>query len=194
MVQFMFCDNYSILSLQKKNMKYFSTRDKNLDLTFKEIFFKGLSQDGGLFLPKNIPVISSSDLKKFSKYNFQEMSYEIFSLFTGDTFSQDELRSIIDKAYATFRNDNIVDIKKLDHISFVQLHHGPTLAFKDIAMQVLGQMYEFLLKETNQKINLVTATSGDTGAAAIDAVQNKKILIFLFYIRIIEFLRFKENS
>ena len=122
MVQFMFCDNYSILSLQKKNMKYFSTRDKNLDLTFKEIFFKGLSQDGGLFLPKNIPVISSSDLKKFSNYNFQEMSYEIFSLFVGDTFSQDELRSIIDKAYATFRNDNIVDIKKLDHISFVKLH------------------------------------------------------------------------
>ena len=68
MVQFMFCDNYSIFSLQKKNMKYFSTRDKNLDLTFKEIFFKGLSQDGGLFLPKNIPVISSSDLKKFSNY------------------------------------------------------------------------------------------------------------------------------
>ncbi len=182
MVQFMFCDNYSILSLQKKNMKYFSTRDKILDLTFKEIFFKGLSQDGGLFLPKNIPVISSSDLKRFSNYNFQEMSYQIFSLFVGDTFSQDELRSIIDKAYATFRNDNIVDIKKLDHISFVQLHHGPTLAFKDIAMQVLGQMYEFLLKETNQKINLVTATSGDTGAAAIDAIQNKKnINIFVLH-------------
>jgi threonine synthase len=163
-------------------MKYFSTRNKNLDLTFKEIFFKGLSQDGGLFLPKNIPQISEQDLEAFSKFNFQEMSYKIFSLFTGDTFSESELRTIIDRAYTTFRHPNIVDIKKLDYISFVQLHHGPTLAFKDIAMQVLGQMYEFLLKGINQNINLVTATSGDTGAAAIDAVQNKKnINIFVLH-------------
>ena len=67
-----------------------------------------------------------------------------------------------------------MDIKKIDHISYVQLHHGPTLAFKDIAMQVLGGMYEFLLKDNSKKINLVTATSGDTGAAAIDAIQGKK--------------------
>ncbi len=163
-------------------MKYFSTRNKNLDLTFKEIFFKGLSQDGGLFLPKKIPAISPPDLKKFSKYNFQDMSYKIFSLFTGDTFSDSQLRVIIDKAYTTFRDPNIIDIKKLENISFVQLHHGPTLAFKDVAMQVLGQMYEFLLKDLKQKVNLVTATSGDTGAAAIDAVQNKKnINIFVLH-------------
>ena len=155
-------------------MRYFSTRDKSLDLSFKDIFFKGLSNDGGLFLPKNIPVLSETDLKKFQDYNFQEMSYEIFNLFTGDTFKKNDLKKIINDAYTTFRNEKIVDIKKIDHISFLQLYHGPTLAFKDIAMQVLGQMYNFLLKDSKKVINLITATSGDTGAAAIDAVQGKK--------------------
>ena len=163
-------------------MRYFSTRDKSLDLSFKDIFFKGLSNDGGLFLPKNIPVLSETDLKKFQDYNFQEMSYEIFNLFTGDTFKKNDLKKIINDAYTTFRNEKIVDIKKIDHISFLQLYHGPTLAFKDIAMQVLGQMYNFLLKDSKKVINLITATSGDTGAAAIDAVQGKKsINIFVLH-------------
>ena len=163
-------------------MRYFSTRDKSLDLSFKDIFFKGLSNDGGLFLPKNIPVLSETDLKKFQDYNFQEMSYEIFNLFTGVTFKKNDLKKIINDAYTTFRNEKIVDIKKIDHISFLQLYHGPTLAFKDIAMQVLGQMYNFLLKDSKKVINLITATSGDTGAAAIDAVQGKKsINIFVLH-------------
>ena len=85
--------------------------------------------------------------------------------------------------YSSFRNKNIVDIKKIKHISYVQLHHGPTLAFKDIAMQVLGQMYEFLLKDGRREVNLITATSGDTGAAAIDAVQGKEN-INIFVLRI----------
>ena len=110
------------------------------------------------------------------------MSFKIFSLFTGDTFQPEELKNIINKAYSSFRNKNIVDIKKIKHISYVQLHHGPTLAFKDIAMQVLGQMYEFLLKDGRRKVNLITATSGDTGAAAIDAVQGKEnINIFVLH-------------
>tara|TARA_A100001015_G_scaffold209285_1_gene234297 strand:- start:9098 stop:10486 length:1389 start_codon:yes stop_codon:yes gene_type:complete len=163
-------------------MKYFSSRNNNLQLSFKEIFFKGLSQDGGLFLPHFIPRISESKLKKFENYNFQEMSFEIFKLFIGETFSNVELKKIIKNAYSKFRNLKIVDVKKIDHISYVQLYHGPTLAFKDIAMQVLGGMYDSLLKDSNNNINLVTATSGDTGAAAIDAVQGKKnINIFVLH-------------
>ncbi len=163
-------------------MNYFSSRNKNLKLWFKDIFFKGLSQDGGLFLPNKIPEISLNDLKKFENYNFQEMSFEIFKLFTGNTFNENELKNIIHKAYSNFRNSKIVDVKKLGHISFVQLHHGPTLAFKDIAMQVLGEMYEFLLRNNDKQINLITATSGDTGAAAIDAVEGKKnINIFVLH-------------
>ena len=163
-------------------MNYFSSRNKNLNLSFKDIFFKGLSEDGGLFLPHFIPQISDSIIKNFANYNFQEMSYQIFKLFIGDTLNSDDLKKIIDKAYSQFRNSSIVDVKKIDHISYVQLHHGPTLAFKDIAMQVLGGMYEFLLKDNSKKINLVTATSGDTGAAAIDAIQGKKnINIFVLH-------------
>ena len=163
-------------------MNYFSSRNKNLNLSFKDIFFKGLSEDGGLFLPHSIPQLSDSITKNFQNYNFQEMSYEIFKLFIGDSFNSDDLKKIIDKAYSQFRNSNIVDVKKIDHISYVQLHHGPTLAFKDIAMQVLGGMYEFLLKDNSKKINLVTATSGYTGAAAIDAIQGKKnINIFVLH-------------
>ena len=163
-------------------MNYFSSRNKNLSLTFKDIFFKGLSEDGGLFLPHYIPKLSDSIMKNFENYNFQEMSYEIFKLFIGDAINSDDLKKIIDKAYSQFRNSNVVDIKKIDHISYVQLYHGPTLAFKDIAMQVLGGMYEFLLKDNSKKINLVTATSGDTGAAAIDAIQGKKnINIFVLH-------------
>ena len=163
-------------------MKYFSTRDKNLNLSFKEIFFKGLSSDGGLFLPREIPRFSKDDLKQFSNLTFQEMSYKIFQKFTGNTFEASDLKEIINKAYSSFRSPKIVEIQKHQHISFVQLYHGPTLAFKDIAMQVLGQMYEFLLKDNKKKINLVTATSGDTGAAAIDAIHGKENLnIFVLH-------------
>ena len=163
-------------------MNYFSSRNKNLNLSFKDIFFKGLSEDGGLFLPHHIPSLSDSLLKNFESCNFQEMSFEIFKLYTGNTFNNDDLKKIINKAYSQFRNSNIVDVKKIDHISYVQLYHGPTLAFKDIAMQVLGGMYEFLLNDNNEKINLVTATSGDTGAAAIDAMHGKKnINIFVLH-------------
>ncbi len=163
-------------------MNYFSSRNKSLNLSFKDIFFKGLSRDGGLFLPKKIPKILPENLKNFKKYNFQEMSFEIFKLFISNTFNDNDLKLIINKAYSNFRNANIVDIKKLDHISYVQLYHGPTLAFKDIAMQVLGEMYDMLLKNSNKKINLITATSGDTGAAAIDAVKGRKnINIFVLH-------------
>ena len=163
-------------------MNYFSSRNKNLNLSFKDIFFKGLSDDGGLFLPHHIPQLSESFLKKFESCNFQEMSFKIFKLFTGDTFNNEDLKKIINKAYSQFRNSKIVDVKKIDHISYVQLYHGPTLAFKDIAMQVLGGMYELLLKDNSKKINIVTATSGDTGAAAIDAIHGKKdINIFVLH-------------
>ncbi len=163
-------------------MKYFSTRDSTIKLSFEEIFFKGLASDGGLFLPENFPKLEELELKNFTKLNFQETSYEIFKMYTGDTFEKNDLKNIINKAYKIFRNPKIVDVKECGNISFVQLHHGPTLAFKDIAMQVLGEMYVNLLSKNNKKINLITATSGDTGAAAIDAFKGKKnINIFVLH-------------
>ena len=163
-------------------MKYFSTRNSNTKLSFEDIFFKGLASDGGLFLPENFPQLDEVTLKSFSKLNFQEMSYEIFKMYTDNTFENHDLKNIINTAYKSFRNSKIVDVKECGTISFVQLHHGPTLAFKDIAMQVLGEMYASLLSKNDKKINLITATSGDTGAAAIDAFQGKKnINIFVLH-------------
>ena len=163
-------------------MKYFSTRNSNIKSSFEDIFFKGLASDGGLFLPENFPQLDEVTLKSFSKLNFQEMSYEIFKMYTDNTFENHDLKNIINTAYKSFRNSKIVDVKECGTISFVQLHHGPTLAFKDIAMQVLGEMYASLLSKNDKKINLITATSGDTGAAAIDAFQGKKnINIFVLH-------------
>ena len=154
-------------------MLYCSTRDKNKTFTFEQIFLNALASDGGLYVPVSIPKVTQSEMAQMSKLNFSELSFEIFHKFTGDTFVANELRTIITKSYSVFQNPKIVDLKIIDNIHCVELFHGPTLAFKDIAMQVLGNMYEFLLKKSKNKMNLITATSGDTGAAAIDALKSK---------------------
>lgn len=163
-------------------MLYFSTRDKKKTFSFKEVFLNALASDGGLYIPTSIPKFSKEKIQSMEDLTFQEMSYEIFSIFVGDAFSSKELREIINKSYSVFRNKKIIDLKLIDNIFCVELFHGPTLAFKDIAMQVLGNMYEHLLNKSKNKMNLITATSGDTGAAAIDALKSKTYLnIFVLH-------------
>ena len=163
-------------------MLYFSTRDKQKTFSFKEVFLNALASDGGLYVPTGIPKFSPEKIQSMKNHTFQEMSYEIFNVFVGDAFSPEELKGIISKSYSVFSNEKIVDLKSIDNISCVELFHGPTLAFKDIAMQVLGNMYENLLNKSKNKMNLITATSGDTGAAAIDALKSKKYLnIFVLH-------------
>ena len=122
-------------------MLYFSTRNKQKTYNFEQIFLNALADDGGLYVPKNIPKMSMEEINSMKDFSFQKMSYEIFKKFTGDTFVPKELEKIINKSYSVFRNKKIVDLKLIDNISCVELFHGPTLAFKDIAMQVLGNMY-----------------------------------------------------
>lgn len=163
-------------------MLYFSTRNKQKTYNFEQIFLNALANDGGLYVPKNIPKMSMEEISSMKDFSFQKMSYEIFKKFTGDTFAPKELEKIINKSYSVFRNKKIVDLKLIDNISCVELFHGPTLAFKDIAMQVLGNMYDHLLGKSKKKMNLITATSGDTGAAAIDALKSKKYVnIFVLH-------------
>lgn len=144
-------------------MLYFSTRNKQKTYNFEQIFLNALANDGGLYVPKNIPKMSMEEISSMKDFSFQKMSYEIFKKFTGDTFAPKELEKIINKSYSVFRNKKIVDLKLIDNISCVELFHGPTLAFKDIAMQVLGNMYDHLLGKSKNQMNLITATSGDTG-------------------------------
>ena len=163
-------------------MKYISTRNNKKTYNFIETFLNGLALDGGLYIPKKIPRLSSATLNRLSKLNYNDLAYEIIKIYTGNTFSNNELKKIIKISYKKFNSNNVVKFSRVKKFNLVELYHGPTLAFKDIAMQVIGNMYEVILSKSKNRINLITATSGDTGAAAIDAVKNKKNLrIFVLH-------------
>jgi len=155
-------------------MEYISTRNKEKTFSFKEVFLKGLAPDGGLFVPKNIPKFQPSDLNELKNLSYNELAIKVILKFCDDEFSEKEIQEIVEKSYKNFRAKDVVQIKKFKKINLVELFHGPTLAFKDIAMQVIGNMYEKILAKNNAKINIVVATSGDTGAAAINATKNRK--------------------
>ena len=163
-------------------MRYVSTRDTSKTFEFKDVFIKGLADDGGLFIPEKLTKYTENEVKDFKKLSYSELAKKIVHPFIGNFMSQAELSKIIDKSYSTFRRDNVVDFIKLGDRTVLELFHGPTLAFKDVAMQLLGNFYEYYLNNENQKINIVVATSGDTGAAAIDAIKGKKnVNIFVLH-------------
>ena len=163
-------------------MKYISTRSKEKEYNFGEVFLKGLADDGGLYVPKSVKKYSKEELSKLQKFNFNELSAEITSQFLGDFISKEELSSLIDKSYSKFREKEVVKISNVGELKLLELFHGPTLAFKDIAMQFIGNLYEYYLSKNAKKINIVVATSGDTGAAAIDAIKGKSNLnIFVLH-------------
>ena len=155
-------------------MKYISTRGNSKEYSFEQVFIKGLADDGGLFIPKEVKKYSAEQIKALSNLSYQNLAKEIIYPFIGDFMTANELSDIVDKSYSVFRKDNVVDLIKLGDTKILELFHGPTLAFKDIAMQLLGNFYEHYLKNNNKNINVVVATSGDTGAAAIDAIKGKK--------------------
>ena len=155
-------------------MNYISTRDKSLNFNFKDIFLRGLAPDGGLFLPSEIRYYNKSELKDLSKLSYSDLAVEILFNFCSDDLSKDELGSLIQDAYKNFEVKEVVKIKKIGNINLLELYHGPTLAFKDIAMQVIGNMYDQLKVAEKKTVNVVVATSGDTGSAAIAALNNRK--------------------
>ena len=157
-------------------MEYISTRNNQKIFTFKDIFLKGLADDGGLFIPKSVKPFSKEEINNFKNLSYNDLAAEIIYPFIGDFMSKDDLTSIISKSYSNFRTKNVVNINKLGNLKVLELFHGPTLAFKDIAMQLIGNFYEHHLNFEQKKINIVVATSGDTGAAAIDALKGKKNL------------------
>ena len=163
-------------------MNYISTRNSLNSFKFKDVFIKGLADDGGLFIPKTLHKYNNKDLDTFKNLEYNELAKKIIYPFIGDFMSQKDLSNIIDKSYSVFRKKNVVNLVKVGDRSVLELFHGPTLAFKDIAMQLLGNFYEHYLNNQNEKINIVVATSGDTGAAAIDAIKGKKnINIFVLH-------------
>ena len=163
-------------------MKYISTRNGLKEFNFTEVFIKGLADDGGLFIPKTNPELSEEELLRLSKLNYKDLAKEIIFLFCKETISKDELSNIVEKSYSKFNEKDVVKLTNIGENKILELYHGPTLAFKDIAMQFIGHLYDHHLKNIEKKINIVVATSGDTGSAAIDAIKGKdKMNIFVLH-------------
>ncbi|NLY65425.1 MAG: threonine synthase [Alcaligenaceae bacterium] len=157
-------------------MKYVSTRGGMAAIPFSEILLEGLARDGGLAVPESIPQVSSEMLASWRSLSYAELAAKVLGLFITDIPEQD-LAQLTGAAYNTrvFNNENIVPLKPLSNgITLVGLSEGPTLAFKDMAMQFLGQLFEYVLTRKNTTLNILGATSGDTGSAAEYALRGKK--------------------
>ena len=164
-------------------MKYVSTRGKAPDLNFEQAMLTGLARDGGLYVPEKYPTLSTEKIASFSTKSYEEVAFEIMKPFVGDTFTDNEFKKIIKLAYAGFSHRAKCPIVQLSENHFLlELFHGPTLAFKDVAMQLIGQMFEVALKRRGEKVTIVGATSGDTGSAAMEAFKGlDSVNLFIMY-------------
>ncbi|MCM3630703.1 threonine synthase [Paenibacillus glycanilyticus] len=156
-------------------MEYISTRGNVGRIGFVDAFLMGLADDGGLLVPYEIPVVSAAKLKEWQELSYQELVLEIFSLYTNDEIPYEDLKKMVYDGYATFRHPEVTPVHKLsDSLYLLELFHGPTFAFKDIALQFMGQLYTYVSSKQNKKIHILGATSGDTGASAIEGVKGKE--------------------
>lgn len=155
-------------------MKYVSTRGLAPRLNFCDAILTGLARDGGLYVPETWPQVSKSDIAGFANKPYADVAFDIISRFVGDDIEPKILRAMIDEAYATFNHRSVTPITELAPGQFIlELFHGPTLAFKDVAMQFLGRAMDHVLGSTNARATIVGATSGDTGSAAIEAFRGR---------------------
>ena len=153
-------------------MKYISTRGQAPVLSFEEAMLTGLARDGGLYLPETIPTLSADDITAMRGQSYEQIAFTVMRPFIGDTFTDAEFREIIAKAYVGFGHDARAPLVQLAPNHFLlELFHGPTLAFKDFAMQMIGQMFQKALGRSGKRVTIVGATSGDTGSAAIEAFR-----------------------
>tara|TARA_Y100000389_G_scaffold69688_1_gene66384 strand:- start:62 stop:1444 length:1383 start_codon:yes stop_codon:yes gene_type:complete len=164
-------------------MKYCSTRNSKLNKTFDEIIIEGLAPDGGLYMPKSWPKININEITSDKNISYNELVTIILNQFVGDTIKNTELQQIAKKTYREFTHNKIAPLVKLkDNKYILELFHGPTYAFKDYPLQMLGNLFQYYLKKEDKKITVIGATSGDTGSAAIDACKNKdNINIFILH-------------
>ncbi|PLX67563.1 MAG: threonine synthase [Denitrovibrio sp.] len=161
-------------------MNYISTRGQTDKVSFKDAVMMGLAVDGGLLLPESVPSVKDR-LDELSKLTYKELAYEIISLFATD-IPENDLKRLIDSSYSTFETDEVAPVVKKGNVYIQELFHGPTFAFKDVALQLLGNFFEYILKERGEQLNIIGATSGDTGSAAIYGVRGKEnINIFILH-------------
>ncbi len=153
-------------------MHYVSTRGVARHLDYSDVTLAGLASDGGLYVPASWPRLSSAEIKQFRGLSYAELATEILSLFSDKDVDKSAISKLTTTAYGNFNHSAIAPLKQLDSSLYVmELFHGPTLAFKDFALQYLGQLFNYLLTNRKQTCTIIGATSGDTGSAAIEAVR-----------------------
>lgn len=164
-------------------MEYISTRGSALPLDFEGVTLAGLASDGGLYLPREWPRFTEADIASFAGLSYAALAARIMAPFIGESLTQDELHALCEEAYGRFAHKAVTPLVQLDAQHWLlELFHGPTLAFKDVALQLLGLLFERFLSRRQRALTIVGATSGDTGSAAIDAVAGReRVDIFMLH-------------
>jgi threonine synthase len=164
-------------------VKYISTRGQAPALNFEEVLLTGLAPDGGLYVPETLPQYSQEEIASWAGLSYTDLAFKIIAPFVDDCIPADDLKAIIDDTYVDFRHPAVAPLVQLDKDEWVlELFQGPTLAFKDFALQMLGRLLDYVLERRHQKVVIMGATSGDTGSAAIQGCKRcKNIDIFILH-------------
>jgi len=164
-------------------MEYVSTRGSAPALDFEGVTLAGLAADGGLYVPREWPRFSEGEIAAMAGLSYVELAVKVMQPFVGDSLTEEELRDLCTRAYGRFAHEAVTPLRQFDQQHWLlELFHGPTLAFKDVALQLLGRLFETFLGRSGQRLTIVGATSGDTGSAAIDAVAGRSnIDIFMLH-------------
>jgi threonine synthase len=164
-------------------MKYISTRGNAPELTFEEVLLTGLAEDGGLYVPKEVPTFSKEEIESWRDLPYAELAHKVIYPFVEGSVDSDALATILSEVYGGFGHKAVAPLQQLDHNEYVlELFHGPTLAFKDFALQTLGRLLDYVLERRHEKVVIMGATSGDTGSAAIEGTKAcKNVDIFILH-------------
>jgi threonine synthase len=164
-------------------VKYISTRGQAPALNFEEVLLTGLASDGGLYVPESLPTFSAGEIAAMASMDYAQLAQKIITPFVEDCIPADDLQAILEETYAEFRHNAVAPMVQIAANQWVlELFHGPTLAFKDFALQLLGRLLDYMLERKHQKVVIMGATSGDTGSAAIEGCKRcKNIDIFILH-------------
>ena len=164
-------------------MRYVSTRGAAPVLEFEDAVLAGLARDGGLYVPEEWPQFSADQLRAMRGLSYADIAFQIMQPFVDGAIDDASLKTLIDESYDSFSHAAVAPLQQLDdNLFLLELFHGPTLAFKDFALQVLGRLFDYILARRGDRITIVGATSGDTGSAAIEACRGRAAIeIFILH-------------
>ena len=156
-------------------MKYISTRGGCPPQNFEQVLLSGLAPDGGLFIPQTLPTFSAEQIEAMKSLQYADLALEIVTPFVDGEIPTSQLKKVIDESYAAFNHPEVAPLTRLsEHEYLLELYHGPTLAFKDFALQVLGRLLDHVLRKNDQRVVILGATSGDTGSAALEGCRHSE--------------------